>query len=1022
MKNHQSFAKRLFLAVFSVLFACFMISAPLSTPSYALPNDSETTETTESEPAETSEEEVSDVCSDQSGAIGWIVCPGTGAIAKAIDSIYDVIERFLKVEPLSTDNTSTIHLVWEYARNITNIVFIIFILIVVWSQLTGIGIGNYGIKRVLPRIIIAAILVNLSFVICQAAVDISNILGSSLRGFFTSVQETAISNGAVPPIQVTWTDLVDALTGTGILAALGITITGGIGALFWTVLPIVLGALVSIVIGLATIAMRQALVALLIMISPLAFVCYLLPNTESWFKKWKDLLTKMLIFFPMFSLLFGASQLAGWAILSSSTDAFGIVLGLAVQVFPLFFSWSLMKMSGTILGTINQRLTGIAAKPLGSFSKFSDSQRIYRRQKYFASSASLGASARRYSDYRAKLQETDLENVKSVYDNNIQERVQRKLAGGTVDDEVAGRKHKTNRYTRTAKKAKNTTLLASNAKAHTEHVLNNYGSYHSRTPVDVLLNTESQNAFLDDNRARFIKEVDDENDAQFLTDKYLAANVRDANGNPIDRLAYERYNRSIAGSDGEQRVLAKIIAQAAKVESKQRAEYHILHAKFGHNGHNKKTFRSWITGYSVDDDGWALDENGKRLYELNDDGSIKRDANGKPIYLETIPGQALTKAPHRIVTYDKRDEQGLYYDMQDQDGNVIARIHRGKGADGLNHDDAAFIKETLGNYDIPIGDPINDVYSILAGIKPGDIQTPQGPNEIGLSRYSTTIGSGLNTYKGNAAWAGSMFNQMVSNRQIHNAAQRSIDMLDSIIKTSKPGALNTQNPASIAQLRAILDPRNWPDLFREEDINGVNINDKLWGGEDWELDADGNIIGVTPVENPTYEQRMNTLKRKFLFPAMEKIVPSIIRNTSPNTVDNQKPGAADEWSKFIDMIESQWTGENGIPNPNIRQYDLLNQTLDLKAAQRDKDGNPIYPNIRRRNTPNTPTNPLNELHEIVNRSLDVFELTNNVLSFLNEHGYYEALEAFDTYVATESPTIEDIEEFIDNTLAPFFTE
>lgn len=1015
-KNHLSLTKRLFLAFFSILFACFSVFS-LSTPVKAL-DESENAQTPETV---LTEEELSNVCSDQSGAIGWIVCPGTGAIAKAIDAIYDVIEQFLIVEPLSTDDSSTIHLVWEYARNITNIIFIIFILVVVWSQLTGVGIGNYGIKRVLPRIIIAAILVNLSFIICQVAVDISNIIGSSLRGVFTSIQETAITNGATPPAQITWTDLINALTGTGVLTALGITITGGIGAFFWTFVPIVLGALVSIIIGLATIAMRQALVALLIMISPLAFVCYLLPNTETWFKKWKDLLTKMLVFFPVFSLLFGASQLAGWAILSSAKDAFGIILGLAVQVFPLFFSWSLMKMSGTILGTINQRLSGIASKPLGAFGKYSESRKAYSRQRYFASSSSFGASAKRYSDYRAKLRDADLENVKSIYDNNIQQRVQKKLAGGTVDDEVDGRQHKTNRYTRNAKKAKNTALMSSNAAAHTEHVLNNYGSYHKLKPIDSRLNLESQNAFLDDNRARFIKEVDEENDVQFLTDKFLAANKRDINNNPVDRIAFERYNRSIAGPDGEQRVLAKIIAQAAKTESKQRAEFHILHAKFGHNGYNKKTFRSWITGYSVDDDGWALDENGKRLYELNDDGSVKI-VNGKPVYLEKIPGQVLTKAPERIVLYDKRDDQGLYYDMQDQDGNKIARIHRGKGTDGLNHDDAAFIKETLANYDIPIGDPINDVYSVLAGIKAGDIQTPQGINEIGLSRYSTTIGGGLSTYKGNAAWAGAMFNQMVGNRQIHTAAQRAIDILDSIIKTSKPGALNTQNPASIAQLRTILDPRNWEDIFREADINGCNINDKMWGGEDWVTDEDGNMISFTPVDNPTYEQRMNTLKRKFLFPAMNKIVPSIIRNTSPNTVDNQKPGAADEWSQFIDMIEDQWTGEHGIPNPNIRQYDLLNQTLDLKAAQRDKNGNPIYPKVRRRTPPASTVNPLNELHEIFNRSLDVYELTNNILGFLESQGYDDALEAFDNYVATESPTMEDIEEYIDETLAPFFTE
>ena len=54
-------------------------------------------------------------------------------------------------------------------------------LAIIISQLTGFGISNYGIKKMLPRLIIAAILVNLSIYICQIAVDLSNILGYGLR-------------------------------------------------------------------------------------------------------------------------------------------------------------------------------------------------------------------------------------------------------------------------------------------------------------------------------------------------------------------------------------------------------------------------------------------------------------------------------------------------------------------------------------------------------------------------------------------------------------------------------------------------------------------------------------------------------------------------------------------------------------------------------------------------------------------------------------------------------------------------
>ena len=331
---------------------------------------------------------VGSVCKDQSGAIGWLICPTTGAIAKASDAIYSIIEDILEINPTTVANDSTVHIVWAYTRDITNIVFIIFLLIVVISHLTGLGITNYNLKRILPRLIVVAILVNVSFFICQIAIDVSNILGSGLRGAFYSIEEQAIAQGAAKSISMSWSDVIGAVTTTGVVAGTGIMFTSGLGTLFWALIPILLGAIASVIIGLITISLRQGLVIVLAMIAPLAFVCFLLPNTEGWFKKWKSLFMKMLIFYPMFSFLFGASHIAGWAIITSSVNAegetsgFGVIVGLAVQIFPLFGSWSLMKMSGTILGTVSDRLHRIAAKPLGAITRASMINRDLAKSKY----------------------------------------------------------------------------------------------------------------------------------------------------------------------------------------------------------------------------------------------------------------------------------------------------------------------------------------------------------------------------------------------------------------------------------------------------------------------------------------------------------------------------------------------------------------------------------------------------------------------------------------------------------------
>ena len=360
-----------------------MVTAPV----YADPVETETAEATE-ETVSISDELVRETqesgksCQDSLGAIGWLVCPTTGKISEAVDWLYEKIENILVINPVEMKDGSPIYEVWKYMLGITNIVFIIFCLVMVYSQLTGLGITNYGLKKTLPKLIVAAILVNLSFVICSLAVDASNIIGASLRGVFTSIEEATMSgmtmNGGLKV-----SEMYGALAGGSALALGAGVIAFETGAI-WMLIPTVLGAIVAVVIGLITIALRQAVVALLIMISPLAIIAYMLPNTEQWFKKWRQLLTKMLVFYPMFSLLFGASSLAGFAIIASATDGFGVLLGVAVQIFPLFFSWSLMKMSGTVLGTINSKLSALTARPLAANRSWADSRRELTRQKNLA--------------------------------------------------------------------------------------------------------------------------------------------------------------------------------------------------------------------------------------------------------------------------------------------------------------------------------------------------------------------------------------------------------------------------------------------------------------------------------------------------------------------------------------------------------------------------------------------------------------------------------------------------------------
>ena len=334
-----------------------------------------TAENENTEKTLTTDKDAQASCQDMMGGMGWLVCPATGLVSKAVDWLYGMIRQLLVINPIEAEDGQPVYEVWKYIRNLTNIVFIIFFLVIIYSQITGYGINNYGIKKALPKLVVTAILMNLSFIICSLLIDVSNVVGMGLRNMFESVEATVSTTAQV---DINMADLYGALAGG--IAIAGVSIMFDPGAIFMLV-PILLGGLISVVSGLITISLRQAVVILLVMIAPLAMVANILPNTEALFVKWKNLLIKMLVFYPMFSLLFGAAHLAGWAIIIGAKDGFMLLLGAAVQIIPLFLSWSLMKMSGTALESVHSMVRRGFDRPIAASKGWAESRRANMNAK-----------------------------------------------------------------------------------------------------------------------------------------------------------------------------------------------------------------------------------------------------------------------------------------------------------------------------------------------------------------------------------------------------------------------------------------------------------------------------------------------------------------------------------------------------------------------------------------------------------------------------------------------------------------
>lgn len=422
--------KSIVLSVIAAVFAVMALSSPVfATPDTGNDNttdstvvtdepngDNTTTNTTDNDDndgEEEDEESSKASCYDQVGSLGWIICPGAGLFGNVIDGAYDLLTQIIEVNPIPTDNTSPTYVVWEYFKDITNSIFIIFLLVIIFSQITGVGINNYGIKKALPRIVISAILVNLSYIICTIAVDLSNILGNAFQAFFENVQNVAIENGTISDVasSTSVAGIVASMLGIGTVGTIAaFAAFGGVSGVLWMLLPILLSGLIAVISAVVTMAARQALIYLLVMISPLALIAYMLPNTEKWYKKWYATLAQMLFFYPMFSILYGASQLAGLVIITSATNWLGVVLGIAVKILPLFLSIPLMRMSNSVLGKVSGVINRATNRPMGALGRYSMSQHLAAkgRQQRKANPVMPSTRLAQYLDKRRALRESDI--------------------------------------------------------------------------------------------------------------------------------------------------------------------------------------------------------------------------------------------------------------------------------------------------------------------------------------------------------------------------------------------------------------------------------------------------------------------------------------------------------------------------------------------------------------------------------------------------------------------------------------
>ncbi|HUD04035.1 MAG TPA: hypothetical protein VMR73_00900 [Candidatus Paceibacterota bacterium] len=211
---------------------------------------------------------------------------------------------------------SAIVLGWTIIRDMFNIAFI-FALIYI-SITTMLDYGNFQAKQALRNIIIGALLINFSFFFTEVMIDAGNILGGWLyQGIETTLGQANGGAGATSILSATPTGLSISAGLTGALGVYDVynsqsaegLVTGNlndatarlIGAVIRLALIIFatyIFAYVSVLFLARTISLMFSLV-----LSPLGFAGWILPQTANASKKWWEEFQKDVLIAPVFLLL-----------------------------------------------------------------------------------------------------------------------------------------------------------------------------------------------------------------------------------------------------------------------------------------------------------------------------------------------------------------------------------------------------------------------------------------------------------------------------------------------------------------------------------------------------------------------------------------------------------------------------------------------------------------------------------------------------------------------------------------------
>ena len=488
-----------------------------------------------------------------SGLLGWSICPAINAAIIFADGAWSIFEFLLINNPL--DGSGTYYDSWTKVRDLANAILVVIFLGIVISQVSNIGISNYGIKKMLPRLVIVAVAINISYYLMQVIIDIANITGKSIDSIFSGFESYSglkAANG--------WSVLFDSiLLSATVAGSVGVTLAAG-AVLGWPAIILFLGAMIipaiiGIIAGLLALQVRSMLIPILAIFSPVALVAWVLPNTQKLFDKWKSMFTGLVFLYPLASIYYGGLKFAA-SITLTSGESISIqrLMALAALFIGTFMVAVIAIKSNSIMGKIVGGIGGFANKlgvsRLGGFVSNTASDMMSSRRAEFLSKGpggrknpfTIGAHKvmKRFNDNK-KLRQIDQANYEAYADRGFKE----SLASGEYDSrlrslELPGSKARIQEMTHSliSTEVKNAQISFGNAsiqelKSALSDAIKNGDDVKARAAQNILLSSRGPGGIDAHNQA-----ISESESKRYMSDDMsakLRSNIQESNSGVFDK-------------------------------------------------------------------------------------------------------------------------------------------------------------------------------------------------------------------------------------------------------------------------------------------------------------------------------------------------------------------------------------------------------------------------------------------------------------------------------------------------------